>query len=89
MADLEIGGRVDRATLRDNVTIWLDTLLLGMRDTLSAYENRTVMPDLMLRNNTERATIKERITVFVGDVNRHKYSSKGSPFYSRGSPFFS
>jgi len=89
MADIDIGGGIDRATVKDSVTIWLDTLLLGMRDTVSARDIALLMPDLMLRSNTEIGTIKDRPSVFVGDVNRHKYSSKGSPFYSRGSPFFS
>jgi len=85
-----LAGVIDKGTVRDQLTVRLDIVQLYIADIMSAVDSTLRQYGYLLSSgNKDTNTVKDRATVFVGEENRHKFSAKGSPFYSRGCPFFS
>jgi len=83
-----LAGVTDRGTVKDQLSIQLSIVRLYVADIVSAVDS-TLRQYVFASGNKDTNTVKDRATVFVGEENRHKFSAKGSPFYSRGCPFFS
>lgn len=80
--------RDDKATAKDQATLWFDASNFMKADRATVKDQVAIWVEANFAK-TDRATVGDYASVFIGDENRHKFSGHGSPFYSRGCPFFS
>ena len=102
MPDIDIGGNIDWATLKDANTTQLDSMLAHGIDRVSLMDRLLIFLDLML-TGVSTATLKDQVTIFLDIIflgksdkatvrdqpNVYLWDGINHLCSSKGSPFYS